>query len=132
MRNTLYFPCRRRLSQEFLPRVGCWYIEFVIVLPMNNHTDFVYQNLNVFLQKWVSWYFTAELRIRIRIRSDPVFFATRIRIQDNTGSGSGSFIHKKTSCYSNFLVIKLSKIQFRPNNFLSLILSGIIIFYLWF
>ena len=44
------------------------------------------------------------------------------------GSGSGSFIHKKTPCYSNFLVIKLSKIQFRPNNFLSLILSVIIIF----
>ena len=36
-----------------------------------------------------------------------------------TGSGSGSFIHKKTPCYSNFLVIKLSKTQFRPNNFLT-------------
>ena len=59
-----------------------------------------------------------------------------LRIRENTGSGSGSFIHKKTPCYSNFLVIKLSKIQFRPknififdfkwhNNFLSLILSVI-------
>ena len=56
---------------------------------------------------------------------DPVFFVTRIRI--NTGSRSGSFVYKKTPCYSNFLVIKLSKIQFRPNNF-SLILSGIIFF----
>ena len=35
--------------------------------------------------------------------------------------GSGSFIHKKTLCYSNFLGIKLSKIQFRQNIFLSLI-----------
>ena len=26
------------------------------------------------------------------------------------GSGSGSFIHKKTPCYSNFLVIKLSNL----------------------
>ena len=41
------------------------------------------------------------------------------------GSGSGSFIHIKTPCYSNLLVIKLSKTQFRPNNFLSLILSVI-------
>ena len=68
-----------------------------------------------------------------RIRS---FLVTRIRIRENTGSGSGSFIHKKTPCYLNFLVIKLSKIQFRPknflifdftwhNNFLSLILSVI-------
>ena len=67
----------------------------------------------------------------LRIRS---FLVTRIRIRirENTGSGSGSFIHKKTPCYSNFLVIKLSKIQFRQNNFLSLILSSIIIFYLWF
>ena len=64
-----------------------------------------------------------------RIRS---FLVTRIRIRiwENTGSGSGSFIHKKTPCYSNFLVIKLYKIQFRPKNFLSLILSSIIIFYL--
>ena len=41
---------------------------------------------------------------------------------DPVGSGHfwspGSFIHKKTRCYSNFLIIKLSKIQFRPNNFL--------------
>ena len=36
---------------------------------------------------------------------------------DSGKYGSGSFIHKKTPCYSNFLVIKLSKIQFRPNNF---------------
>ena len=43
-----------------------------------------------------------------RIRS---FLVTRIRIRENTGSGS--CIHKKTPCYSNFLVIKLSKIQFR-------------------
>ena len=49
-----------------------------------------------------------------RIRS---FLVTRIRIRENTGSGSGTFIHKKTPCYSNFLVIKLSKTQFRPNNF---------------
>ena len=48
-----------------------------------------------------------------RIRS---FLVTRIR--ENTGSGSGSFIYKKAPCYSNCLVIKLSKIQFRPNNFL--------------
>ena len=48
-----------------------------------------------------------------RIRS---FLVTRIRIRENTGSGSGSF-HKKTPCYSNFLVIKLPKIQFRPKNF---------------
>ena len=40
----------------------------------------------------------------------------RIRIRENTGSGS--FIHKKTPCYSNDLVIKLSKTQFPPNNFL--------------
>ena len=39
--------------------------------------------------------------------------------------GSGSFIHKKTPCYSNVIVIKLSKIQFRLNNVLSLILSVI-------
>ena len=56
----------------------------------------------------------------LRIRS---FLVTRIRIWENTGSGS--FIHKKTPCYSNFLVIKLSKIHFRPNNLLSLILSVI-------
>ena len=50
-----------------------------------------------------------------RIRS---FLVTRIRIRENTRSGSGSFIHKKTPCYSNFLVIKLSKTQFCLNNFL--------------
>ena len=46
------------------------------------------------------------------------------------GSGSGKIqdldpLSSKDPCNSNFLVIKLSKIQFRPNNFLSLILSVI-------
>ena len=53
------------------------------------------------------------LRIRIRIRSDSVFLGH-----------PDPFIHKQTPCYSNFLVIKLSKIQFRPNIFF-LILSVI-------
>ena len=63
-------------------------------------------------------YFWSVLRIRIRIRIQihPVFLVTRIR--ENTGYGSGSFINKNTPCYSNFLVINLSKTQFRPNNFL--------------
>ena len=69
--------------------------------------------------------------LRIRIRS---FWVTRI--QESTGSGSwkipdpdpGKYrilYPQKDPCNSNFLVIKLSKIQFRTNNFLSLILGVI-------
>ena len=46
-----------------------------------------------------------------RIRS---FMVTRIRIQirENTRSGSGSFIHRKTPCNTNFLVwLKYSFVQ---------------------
>ena len=101
--------------------------------------------ISIWLKRaFLSWagYFTINLqflavlriRIRIRIRSNPVFFGHpdpdpgkyRIRI----------LYPQKTPCYSNFLVIKLCKTQFRPynflifdfkwhNNFLSLILSVI-------
>ena len=65
--------------------------------------------------------------LRIRIRSDPVFLGHpdpdpdpgKYRIR------SRILFPQKDSCNSNFLVIKLSKIQFRPNTFLSLILSVI-------
>ena len=45
------------------------------------------------------------------------FWVTWIWIRENTKSGSGPLIHKKTPCNSKFLIIKLSKIQFCPNNF---------------
>ena len=54
---------------------------------------------------------------------DPVFLVNRIRIQIRENTGSEFSNHKKTPFNSNFLVIKLSKIQFRPNNFISLILT---------
>ena len=58
---------------------------------------------------------------------DPVetrlFLVTRIRIRENTGSGS--FIHKKDPVFQISRYIKLPKIQFRQNNFLSMILSVI-------
>ena len=39
--------------------------------------------------------------------------------------GSGSFIHKKTPVIQIFALYKFVKLQFRPINFLSLILSVI-------
>ena len=58
---------------------------------------------------------------------DPVeyglFGVNRIRIRENTGSGS--FIYKNTPVIYISRYIKLSKIQFCQNNFLSWILSVI-------
>ena len=50
---------------------------------------------------------------------DPVgsvfFWVTRIR--ENTGSGSGYFIHKRSLYLKFSRYFKLSKLEFRPNNF---------------
>ena len=66
--------------------------------------------LFTWLLTWSSKGSKAVLRIRIR-----AFWVTWIRI----------LYPQKDPCNSNFLLIKLSKIQFLPNKFLSLILSVI-------
>ena len=60
----------------------------------------------------------------LRIRGSKSFWVTRILILIREKPGSGSSIHKNTPVISRY--IKLSKIQFRQNNFLSLIFSIIV------
>ena len=115
------------LSLTDQDKTGGSFLETLCTLQQQKNTakrlQFV-SNLCILMKnvKFPGLYLQAVLRIRIRS-----FLVTRIRIwiRENTGSGSRSFIHKKTPVIQIFLLLKFVKNHFRPNNFLFFILSVI-------